>query len=76
MKPVSAQLSEFARSLSVETAFTVLAVAKQLKAKGKGAYRLILESYGIDNGDWFAAPFDAGEVEALGRLRVLTANST
>ena len=33
----------------------------ELKAKGKGAYRLVLESYGIDNGDWFAAPFDAGD---------------
>jgi aspartate aminotransferase len=37
---VSAQLSEFACSLSVETAFTVLAVAKQLKAKGKDVVEL------------------------------------
>lgn len=37
---MSAQLSDFARSLSVETAFTVLAVAKQLKAKGKDVVEL------------------------------------
>ena len=34
--PVTAQLSQFARSLSVETAFTVLAVAKTLKGGRKG----------------------------------------
>ena len=32
---VSATLSQFAQSLSVETAFTVLGVARQLKAAGK-----------------------------------------
>lgn len=37
---MSAQLSDFARSLSVETAFTVLAVAKALKAKGKDVVEL------------------------------------
>lgn len=37
---MSAQLSDFARSLSVETAFTVLAVAKQLKAAGKDVVEL------------------------------------
>jgi aspartate aminotransferase len=37
---VSVQLSEFARSLSVETAFTVLAVAKTLKASGKDVVEL------------------------------------
>ena len=37
---MSAQLSEFARSLNVETAFTVLAVAKKLKAAGKGVVEL------------------------------------
>jgi aspartate aminotransferase len=37
---VSAQLSSFAKSLSVETAFTVLAVAKALKAKGKDVVEL------------------------------------
>lgn len=33
-------LSQFARSLSVETAFSVLAIAKQLKAKGKDVVEL------------------------------------
>ena len=37
---MSAQLSEFAQSLTVETAFTVLAVAKQLKADGKDVVEL------------------------------------
>lgn len=37
---MSAQLSEFAKSLTVETAFTVLAVAKQLKADGKDVVEL------------------------------------
>jgi len=37
---VSVQLSEFAKGLNVETAFTVLAVAKQLKAKGKDVVEL------------------------------------
>lgn len=37
---MSAQLSEFAKSLTVETAFTVLAVAKQLKAEGKDVVEL------------------------------------
>lgn len=37
---MSAQLSEFARSLNVETAFTVLAVAKKFKAAGKDVVEL------------------------------------
>jgi aspartate aminotransferase len=37
---VSATLSEFSQSLTVETAFTVLAVAKQLKAQGKDVVEL------------------------------------
>jgi aspartate aminotransferase len=37
---VSVQLSQFARSLSVETAFTVLAIAKTLKAAGKDVVEL------------------------------------
>jgi aspartate aminotransferase len=37
---VTVLLSDFARSLSVETAFTVLAVAKQLKAVGKDVVEL------------------------------------
>jgi len=37
---VAASLSDFARQLSVETAFTVLAVAKSLKAAGKDVVEL------------------------------------
>lgn len=37
---MSATLSDFAKGLSVETAFTVLAVAKQLKAAGKDVVEL------------------------------------
>lgn len=37
---MSATLSEFAKSLTVETAFTVLAIAKQLKAAGKDVVEL------------------------------------
>lgn len=37
---MTATLSQFAQSLSVETAFTVLAVAKQLKAAGKDVVEL------------------------------------
>jgi aspartate aminotransferase len=37
---VSAQLSQFTKSLTVETAFSVLAIAKELKAKGKDVVEL------------------------------------
>jgi aspartate aminotransferase len=37
---MSVTLSQFARNLNVETAFTVLAVAKQLKARGKDVVEL------------------------------------
>ena len=37
---VAVALSQFAQTLSVETAFTVLAVAKQLKAAGKDVVEL------------------------------------
>ena len=37
---MTAQLSDFARSLSVETAFTVLAIARKLKADGKDVVEL------------------------------------
>jgi aspartate aminotransferase len=37
---MAVQFSEFARTLSVETAFTVLALAKELKAKGKRVVEL------------------------------------
>jgi imidazolonepropionase-like amidohydrolase len=33
----------------------------ELRAKGNGAYRLVLESYGLDGHEWFASPFDAGD---------------
>jgi aspartate aminotransferase len=38
--PVAVTLSEFARSLTVETAFSVLAIAKQRKAEGKDVVEL------------------------------------
>ena len=37
---MSAQLSQFARSLTVETAFNVLAMARALKAAGKDVVEL------------------------------------
>ncbi|MBB4153844.1 imidazolonepropionase-like amidohydrolase [Sphingomonas jinjuensis] len=37
-------------------------------ARGTGEYRLILDSYGIDGGAAFAAPFTAGEQEVEVRL--------
>ncbi|OYW21962.1 MAG: hypothetical protein B7Z55_05205, partial [Planctomycetales bacterium 12-60-4] len=37
---VALELSQFARSLTVETAFSVLAVAKALKAAGKDVVEL------------------------------------
>lgn len=40
----------------------------EIEAKGLGDYRLVLESYGIDGGDWFAAPFAAGKDQAGVRL--------
>ncbi len=58
---MTVQLSEFARSLTVETAFTVLAIAKSLKANGKDVVELEI-------GD---SPFDStagardGGIEAI-----------
>ena len=58
---MTVKLSEFARSLAVETAFTVLAIAKSLKAKGKDVVELEI-------GD---SPFDStagarhGGIEAI-----------
>ena len=40
----------------------------ELKARGAGTYRLILESYGLDGHEWFAAPFDAGDGKAAIRI--------
>ena len=60
------QLSEFARSLTVETAFTVLAVAKALKAKGKDVVELEI-------GD---SPFDSTHAARQGGMDAITANQT
>jgi aspartate aminotransferase len=60
------QLSEFARSLTVETAFTVLAVAKSLKAGGKDVVELEI-------GD---SPFDSTENARLGGIGAIEANQT
>jgi aspartate aminotransferase len=60
------QLSEFARSLTVETAFTVLAVAKSLKAKGKDVVELEI-------GD---SPFDSTASARTGGIDAIEANQT
>jgi aspartate aminotransferase len=58
---VSAQLSDFARSLTVETAFTVLAMAKALKAAGKDVVELEIGDSPFDS----TAAARAGGVEAI-----------
>jgi aspartate aminotransferase len=58
---VSAQLSDFARSLSVETAFTVLAMARALKASGKDVVELEIGDSPFDS----TAAARAGGVEAI-----------
>jgi aspartate aminotransferase len=58
---VSAQLSEFARSLSVETAFTVLALARSLKAQGKDVVELEIGDSPFDS----TASARAGGMEAI-----------
>jgi imidazolonepropionase-like amidohydrolase len=40
----------------------------ELTATGPGDYRLVLESYGLDGREWFAAPFAAGDKPARIRL--------
>lgn len=60
--PVAVQLSEFARSLTVETAFTVLAVAKSLKAKGKDVVELEIGDSPFDS----TASARAGGIDAIG----------
>jgi aspartate aminotransferase len=60
------QLSEFARSLTVETAFTVLAVARSLKAKGKDVVELEI-------GD---SPFDSTAGARSGGIGAIEANQT
>ncbi len=58
---MSAELSQFARSLSVETAFTVLAVAKALKAAGKDVVELEIGDSPFDS----TASAKAAGVEAI-----------
>ncbi|MDX1561602.1 MAG: aminotransferase class I/II-fold pyridoxal phosphate-dependent enzyme [Gammaproteobacteria bacterium] len=60
------QLSEFARSLTVETAFTVLGIAKALKAKGKDVVELEI-------GD---SPFDSTQHARTGGIGAIEANQT
>jgi len=60
-KAVSAQLSDFARSLTVETAFTVLAMARALKAAGKDIVELEIGDSPFDS----TAAARAGGVEAI-----------
>ena len=59
--PVSARLSNFARSLSVETAFTVLALARSLKAAGKDVVELEIGDSPFDS----TAAARAGGMEAI-----------
>jgi aspartate aminotransferase len=58
---VSARLSNFARSLSVETAFTVLALARSLKTAGKDVVELEIGDSPFDT----TASARAGGVEAI-----------
>ena len=58
---MSAQLSHFARSLSVETAFTVLAIARSLKAAGKDVVELEIGDSPFDS----TAAARAGGMEAI-----------
>jgi aspartate aminotransferase len=58
---VSAQLSDFARSLTVETAFTVLGIAKTLKAAGKDVVELEIGDSPFDS----TASARAGGLEAI-----------
>jgi aspartate aminotransferase len=60
------QLSEFARSLTVETAFTVLGVAKALKAEGKDVVELEI-------GD---SPFASTTAARAGGVSAIEANQT
>jgi aspartate aminotransferase len=63
---VAATLSEFARSLTVETAFSVLAVAKQLKSKGKDVVELEI-------GD---SPFDSTSSAKAFGIAAINANQS
>jgi len=63
---VAVQLSEFARSLTVETAFTVLGVAKALKARGKDIVELEI-------GD---SPFDSTSSAKAFGIRAIEQNQS
>ena len=63
---MAARLSAFARSLTVETAFTVLGVAKTLKAAGKDVVELEI-------GD---SPFDSTAAARAGGLRAIEDNQS
>ncbi|HMB74484.1 MAG TPA: pyridoxal phosphate-dependent aminotransferase [Gammaproteobacteria bacterium] len=63
---MTAQLSDFARSLTVETAFTVLAVAKSLQAAGKDVVELEI-------GD---SPFDSTAAARAGGIRAIENNQS
>ena len=63
---MSATLSNFARSLSVETAFTVLAVARTLKAQGKDVVELEI-------GD---SPFDTTSQAKASGVRAIEQNQS
>jgi aspartate aminotransferase len=63
---VAVQLSDFARSLTVETAFTVLGLAKALKAQGKDVVELEI-------GD---SPFDSTAAARAGGVRAIENNQS
>ncbi|HEX7235565.1 MAG TPA: aminotransferase class I/II-fold pyridoxal phosphate-dependent enzyme [Gammaproteobacteria bacterium] len=63
---MSARLSQFARSLSVETAFTVLALARSLKAAGKDVVELEI-------GD---SPFDSTAAARAGGMDAIKNNQS
>src|SRR5215467_7969393 len=63
---VSAQLSDFARSLSVETAFTVLGMARALKTAGKDVVELEI-------GD---SPFDSTAAARAGGMDAIKNNQS
>ena len=65
-KQMTVQLSEFARSLTVETAFTVLGVAKALKASGKDVIELEI-------GD---SPFDSTAAARAGGISAIENNQS
>jgi len=63
---VAVELSNFARSLSVETAFTVLALARSLKAAGKDVVELEI-------GD---SPFDSTAAARAGGVAAIESNQS